>query len=211
MTLKQSNNNKSKNLTLIRLYGLRSCEAFTYIWLKENLLLSIYFCIPITTFLFGQRSLVQKVSYTLIQNVVIPIIFLKNEVEKETFSERRCRGNGKFGHLKQDLTLRSSNHLWLSWNVVMKLRNDSLTSLSSRFILQAVSDQRGKYLPRHISGARGDEAGRQEQLISPPSLFFLSHIWATVRECVNFPGSVCRNPGSSATLVDVGEQLLPQP
>lgn len=93
----------------------------------------------------------------------------------------------------------------------MKLRNDSLTSLSSRFILQAVSDQRGKYLPRHISGARGDEAGRQEQLISPPSLFFLSHIWATVRECVNFPGSVCRNPGSSATLVDVGEQLLPQP
>lgn len=107
MTLKQSNNNKSKNLTLIRLYGLRSCEAFTYIWLKENLLLSIYFCIPITTFLFGQRSLVQKVSYTLIQNVVILIIFLKNEVEKETFSERRCRGNGKFGHLKQDLTLRS--------------------------------------------------------------------------------------------------------
>lgn len=80
MTVKQSNNNRSKNLTLIRLYGLRSCEAFTYIWLKENLLLSIYFCIPITTFLFGQRSLVQKVSYTLIQNVVILIISGKWEI-----------------------------------------------------------------------------------------------------------------------------------
>lgn len=108
MTVKQSNNNKSKNLTLIRLYGLRSSEAFTYIWLKENLLLSIYFCIPITAFLFEQRSLVQKVSYTLMQNVVILIIVLKNEVETGTFSEGHCRGNnGKFGYLKQDLTLRS--------------------------------------------------------------------------------------------------------
>lgn len=41
------------------------------------------------------------------------------------------------------------------------------TSLSSRFILQALGDQRGIYLPVHISGERGGEAGRQEQLISP--------------------------------------------
>lgn len=39
-----SNKAMMKNLTLIRLYGLRSCEAFTYILLssKDNLLLNMF-------------------------------------------------------------------------------------------------------------------------------------------------------------------------
>lgn len=67
-------------------------------------------------------------------------------------------------------------------------------------ILQALGDQRGIYLPLHISGERGGEAGRQEPLISPR---FNPIFGALCGEYVNLRGLVCQLPESSTIVLSV--------
>lgn len=57
-------------------------------------------------------------------------LFFLNEVRKEMHLERDTSlKNVQFHHLKQELTPRCWNHLWVSWNLVTKLRNDLLCEM----------------------------------------------------------------------------------
>lgn len=104
---------------------------------------------------------------------IIPIYFLNEVKKRNVYGETLVWETRKFPFLKQE-PISGFPGIWL-WN-----RNDSrvkCTSLSTRFIPQALADQRRKNLPLHISGARGGK----EQIISPLLFSYLGHIY------VNFP------------------------
>lgn len=151
-------------------------RLLTFGYKKKLLHSKFLLTIPIPAVLFGSRSLLQNVSpKCYMPNNSIYIYFL-NEVKKmkRLWREILVWETRKFPFLKQE-PISGFPGLWL-WNLEM-IPWVKCTSLSTRFIPQALADQRRKNLPLHISGARGGK----EQIISPLLSSYLGHIY------VNFP------------------------